>query len=291
LNPYVEVSNYEGEITTDFISEFDIVVFTDSADREFLIKINEFCRSQEKPIGFIWTGSLGLYGWTFVDFGPSHTVFDHNGENCLSTIITSISQDEKGVVTVNDDKRHGFEDGDWVIFREVEGMTEINEQKYQIRVISPYSFEIGDTSGYSEYTRQGIAEQVKVPRQVKFESLATTLNEPLNEGVHELQDPDMDWENMNKPFELHVILKSFLDFYAANKRYPELLNIDDASSISGIANHKVEELKKASAEWDAKVEADKKAAEEAGEEVPEQPRKPTLYRVEKIKEGLTENIS
>jgi ubiquitin-activating enzyme E1 len=101
----------------------------------------------------------------------------------------------------------------------------------------------------------------------------------------------MDWENMNKPFELHVVLRSFLDFYAANKRYPGLLNAEDATSIAGIANHKVEELKKASAEWDAKVEADKKAAEEAGQEAPEQPRKPTLYRVEQIMEGLAENVS
>ena len=206
-------------------------------------------------------------------------MFDHNGENCLSTIVTSISQAEKGVVTVNDDKRHGFEDGDWIIFREVEGMTEVNDQKFQIKVISPYSFEIGDTTNFSEYTRQGIAEQVKVPRQVKFESLATTFDEPLNQGVHELQDPDMDWENMNKPFELHIVLRSVLDFYAANKRYPELLNAEDSSAISGIANHKVEELKKSKAEWEAKTDK------------PEDARTPTLFRVEKIAEGLAENVS
>ena len=45
LNPYVEVKNYEGELTTEFISGFDIVVFSDSIDREFLVKINEFCRT------------------------------------------------------------------------------------------------------------------------------------------------------------------------------------------------------------------------------------------------------
>lgn len=222
---------------------------------------------------------MGLYGWTFVDFGPSHTVFDHNGENCLSTIITSISREENGVVTVNDDKRHGFEDDDWVIFREVEGMSEINDKKFQIKVISPYSFSIGDTSKFSEYTRQGIAEQIKVPRQIKFESLATTLKEPLNEGVHELQDPDMDWENMNKPFELHVVLKSILDFYAANKKLPGLLDEEDAASVSGIANHKVEELKAAAKAWSE------------NKDKPEDARQPSLHRVEKIAKGLAENVA
>jgi ubiquitin-activating enzyme E1 len=279
LNPYVAVSNYSGEITTDFIKNFDIVVFTSTIDKEHLFKINEFCRTQATPIGFIWAGGLGLYGWTFVDFGPVHGVFDHNGEACISTIITSISNCEKGIVTVNEDKRHGFEDNDWILFREVEGMSEVNNQKFQIQVISPFSFSIGDTTKFGAYTRQGIAEQVKVPRVVSFESLETTLNEPLNKGVFELQDPDMDWENMNKAFELHITLKSVLDFYSAKKRLPELLCEEDASIITGIANHKVEELKKAAEVWDS------------NEGKPENAVRPSLYRVEKVDESHPKNIS
>jgi ubiquitin-activating enzyme E1 len=279
LNPYVTVDIHEGEITTEAVKNFDVVVFTDSVDRDHLVKINEFCRSQTPAIGFIWTGSLGLYGWTFVDFGPSHSVFDHNGENCLSTIITSISKCPKGIVTVNDDKRHGFEDDDTVIFREVEGMTEVNDKHFKIKVISPFSFEIGDTTGFSDYTRQGIAEQVKVVRQVEFQSLAAALEEPLGKGVTELQDPDMDWENMNKPFELHVVLKSVLDFYSAKKRLPGLLNEEDAVALAGIASHKVEEIKKASEEWDKDTNK------------PEDAKKPSLHRVESIPAGMAENVA
>ena len=279
LNPYVKVESYEGAITTDFVSNFDVVVFTDSVDREHLIEINEFCRKQAQPIGFIWTGSLGLYGWTFVDFGPSHCVFDPNGENCMSTIITSISKCPKGIVTVNDDKRHGFEDNDHVVFREVEGMTEVNGKSFPIKVISPFSFEIGDTSSFGDYTRQGIAEQVKVPRQVKYYSLAKSLEEPLRGNILELQDPDMDWENMNKPFELHVVLKSVLDFYAAKKRLPELLSEEDAATLAGIANHKVEELKKASTDWDNDTNK------------PEGAKKPSLQRVESIPAGVAETVA
>jgi ubiquitin-activating enzyme E1 len=279
LNPYVHVDIHEGEITTDFVSNFDVVVFTHSVDKDHLIEINEFCRKQTPAIGFIWTGSLGLYGWTFVDFGPVHSVFDHNGENCLSTIITSVSRCPKGIVTVNDDKRHGFEDDDHVIFREVEGMTELNDKTFKIKVISPFSFEIGDTSSFGEYTRQGIAEQVKVPRIVKFYSLARSLEEPLGKNILELQDPDMDWENMNKPYELHVVLKSVLDFYSAKKRVPGLLNEDDATTLSGIASHKVDELKKASADWDNDTSK------------PEGAKKTSLHRVESIPAGVAENIA
>lgn len=278
LNPYVSVDIYEGEITTEFIKNYDVLVFTDCFDRDFLITVNEFCRSQSQPIGFIWAGTLGLYGYTFVDFGPAHNIFDHNGENCHSTIITSISKCPRGIVTVTDDKRHGFEDDDHVIFREVEGMSELNGKTFKIKVISPFSFEIGDTSSFGEYTRQGIAEQVKVIKQLEFFSLASSLLEPLQKNIIELQDPDMDWENMNRPYELHIILRSVLDFYAANKRLPELLNEDDATSLTGIANHKVENIKKEAEAWNAKEKVE-------GEKTP------SLFRVESIPAGLAENVA
>ena len=38
----------------------------------------------------------------------------------------SVTQEEEGVVAAMDEVRHGFEDGDFVTFSEVEGMTELN---------------------------------------------------------------------------------------------------------------------------------------------------------------------
>ena len=232
-----------GEVNTDFLSHFDVVCFTDCYDRDFLIKINDFCRSREKPIGFIWTGALGLFGWTFVDFGDAHIIFDKDGEDCQSTIITSISNEENSVVTSNDDKRHGFQDGDWVTFREVEGMKEVNEQKFKIKVISPYSFTIGDTRSYGKYTRQGIAEQTKVPSPVKFKSLAEALEKPLGEGDNQMIDADLDFENMNKPYQYHFLLKQVLEWFHAHKRLPALLDNTDASNFEALCNQKLDMLK------------------------------------------------
>ncbi len=42
-------------------------------------------------------------------------------------------------------------------FREVKGMTEINEKQFKIEVKSPHSFIIGDTRGFSSYESGGIA--------------------------------------------------------------------------------------------------------------------------------------
>ena len=286
LNQYVEVSSYTGEITTEYLAQFDVVVLTEFYDKAKLLEINEFCRTQEKAKGFIWSGSLGLYGWTFVDFGPNHTVFDHNGERCLSAIVTSISQAEEGVVTVTDEKRHGFEDGDWIQFKEVEGMEEINDQKFQIKVISPYSFSIGDTRNFGAYSRQGIAQQVKVPQSVKFYSLSEALADPMTPGTTELHDPDMDFMNLNKPFALHLILKSVLEFHASQKRLPELLNEEDVKILSGVVNHKLEEVK------GKKKAFEEKWATKEGEEAPEdKPKEPSLFRLEDVPEELIRNVS
>jgi hypothetical protein len=33
-----------------------------------------------KNLGFLLAGNLGLYGYTFVDFGDNHRIFDATGE-------------------------------------------------------------------------------------------------------------------------------------------------------------------------------------------------------------------
>ena len=74
----------------------------------------------------IVAGCLGLYGYTFLDFGPTFRIFDANGEEPKSVIIANITQGNPGIVTVHEDKRHPFNDEDSITFKEIEGMTEIN---------------------------------------------------------------------------------------------------------------------------------------------------------------------
>lgn len=79
------------------------------------------------------------------------------------------SQDKEGVVTCLDETRHGLEDGDFVTFAEVQGMTELNGcEPRKITVKGPYTFSIGDTSGLSDYKAGGIFTQVKMPKILQF---------------------------------------------------------------------------------------------------------------------------
>lgn len=46
--------------------------------------------------------------------------------------LNGISKEERALVFLHDDKRHGLSDGDVVTFREVKGMTEINGLEFKV---------------------------------------------------------------------------------------------------------------------------------------------------------------
>ena len=83
-------------------------------------------------------GTPGLFAQVFTDFGTKFKVFDTTGEQPISTMVASVTQEEEGVVAALDEVRHGLEDGDYVTFSEVEGMTELNgckPMKIKVRII------------------------------------------------------------------------------------------------------------------------------------------------------------
>lgn len=154
LNPYTEVNILTTEPTNEIIKTFGIVYVTELIlPFKRIIEINNFCRSSAPPIGFIFALCLGLYGCTFVDFGQKFVIKDATGENVASYVVTLITQANPGIVRLHEEKKHNLNDGDWVKFREVEGMKEINTSPpMQIKVIDKLSFSIGDTSKFGPYS-------------------------------------------------------------------------------------------------------------------------------------------
>lgn len=230
LNLYVNIGHHKGEITLDFLKHFDVVVFTDYYDLDELIRFNNFCRSQENPIGFILCGSLGLYGFTFVDYGDKFRIFDGTGEDPRQTIIVNITKDENGIVTVHEKKKHSFITGDLISFSEVEGMEELNGKTFPIKVLSPFRFSIGDTRNFSDYKKNGIATQVKPIEELSFKNLETSLIAPIPLGKTELNTADY----AKDPNQLHLILNGIFIFYKKYKRLPLINDNNDANELIAI---------------------------------------------------------
>uniref|UniRef100_A0A673BGQ5 E1 ubiquitin-activating enzyme n=1 Tax=Sphaeramia orbicularis TaxID=375764 RepID=A0A673BGQ5_9TELE len=172
LNSYVPVTSYTGALTEDYLTKFQVVVLTNSTLDEQQ-QMGEFCHS--KGIKLIVADTRGLFGQLFCDFGEDMVVYDTNGEQPLSAMISMITKVSQfpGVVTCLDEARHGFESGDYITFTEVQGMTELNGcQPVEIKVLGPYTFSICDTSGFTDYVRGGIVSQVKMPKKISFVNFA-----------------------------------------------------------------------------------------------------------------------
>jgi len=237
LNTYVPVSAHTEELTDDFLSQFQVVVLTNSGIDEQL-RVGDFCHSN--GIYFIVADVRGVFGQIFCDFGENFVISDPNGEQPISNMVASVTKDEASVVTCIDETRHGYESGDYVTFSEVQGMTELNGcEPREIKVLGPYTFSIGNTSDLSDYVRGGIVTQVKMPKTVNFKSFRESLAAP--------EIVMTDFAKFESPAQQHIAFQALHEYEKANGSSPKPRCTADGDSF-------VEVAKKVNSESGAKVE-------------------------------------
>uniref|UniRef100_A0A8C1J8M2 E1 ubiquitin-activating enzyme n=1 Tax=Cyprinus carpio TaxID=7962 RepID=A0A8C1J8M2_CYPCA len=231
LNSYVPVTSFTGALTNEYLTKFQnfalgqVVVLTNSSLDE-QIRIGDFCHSN--GIKLIVADTRGLFGQLFCDFGEEMTMFDVNGEQPLSAMISMITKDSAGVVTCLDEARHGFESGDFVTFTEVQGMTELNGcDPVEIKTLGPYTFSICDTSSFSDYVRGGIVTQVKMPKTVAFKSLSSSMAEP--------EFMVTDFAKFDRPGQLHMGFQALHAFEKKHSRLPKPWSQSDADELVALA--------------------------------------------------------
>ncbi|CAN6212791.1 unnamed protein product [Urochloa humidicola] len=225
LNNAVLVSALTEELTTEHLSKFQAVVFTDiSLDRAY--EFDDYCHSHQPPISFIKAEVCGLFGSVFCDFGPEFTVLDVDGEDPHTGIIASISNDCPALVSCVDDERLEFQDGDLVVFSEVQGMVELNDGKpIKVKNARPFSFSIEeDTSSYGVYTKGGIVTQVKEPKVLRFKALRDAMRDP---GDFLLSD----FSKFERSPVLHLAFQALDNFSKEQGRYPTAGCEQDAQSF------------------------------------------------------------
>ncbi|TNN78744.1 Ubiquitin-like modifier-activating enzyme 6 [Liparis tanakae] len=125
LNPYVhvDVSSLALDDNTDL--GFLCVILTE-ARLSLQKRVNDFCHSHQPPIRFISCDAYGICVRVFCDFGEEFEVSDPTGEEHKEMFIQNITRDSPGVVTCMDNQPHGLQTGQSVVFREVNGMVEVN---------------------------------------------------------------------------------------------------------------------------------------------------------------------
>ena len=240
LNPNVKVGIMKDEkkdnideyikIFCQKIEKYNVVVFTELHPMYFIDKIDKFCR--EKNIKFIYGMCLGLAGYVFTDFGPEHIILDETGEELGTYLVKNITKDKEGLVTIDTiqgTNKLKIGDGDWVTFKNVEGMTELNGKEFQIIFEDYQSFKIGDTSKFGEYTKGGVINQIRKPKKMiyyQFFDRASMICDPY----HPLVTADNTKEGRAEL--LYMALSGVHDFYMQNNcTLPEINNMDQAKKI------------------------------------------------------------
>ncbi|EMS58574.1 Ubiquitin-activating enzyme E1 3 [Triticum urartu] len=229
LNNAVLISALTEELTTEHLSKFQAVVFTD-IDLDKAYEFDDYCHNHQPPISFIKSEVCGLFGSVFCDFGPKFTVLDVDGEDPHTGIIASISNDNPALISCVDDERLEFQDGDLVVFSEVHGMTELNDGKpRKVKNARPFSFSIEeDTSNFGIYVKGGIVTQVKEPKVLCFKALRDAMTDP---GEVLLSD----FSKFERPPVLHLAFQALDKFKKDHGRCPAAGCEEDAQSFLKIA--------------------------------------------------------
>ncbi|KAE8729084.1 Ubiquitin-activating enzyme E1 2 [Hibiscus syriacus] len=236
LNKAVIISTLTTKLTKEQLSVFQVVVFTDIS-LEKAIEFNDYCHTHQPPISFIKAEVRGLFGSIFCDFGPEFTVVDVDGEDPHTGIIASISNDNLALVTCVDDERLEFQDGDLVVFSEVDGMTELNNGKpRKIKSAKRYSFTLEeDTTNFGRYIKGGIVTQVKEPKVLNFKPLRDALKDPSDYLLS-------DFSKFDRPPLLHLAFQALDKFVSDLGRFPAAGSEEDANKLISISGNINESL-------------------------------------------------
>lgn len=186
------------------------------------LEMNEFTHAND--IKFIAADTRGLFASVFCDFGTGFVVSDTSGEQSLTGLIASITTENEGVVTCLDENRHGLADGDFVTFREVQGMPKLNGcEPRKVKVLGPYTFSIGDTSSLGTYVTGGTFVQVQMPKKLDFLSLKDSLTKP--------EFLISDFAKFDRPAQLHLGFQALSEFRDKHNHLPRPRNEADATEL------------------------------------------------------------
>ena len=221
LNDSVQCELSTDELTEELVQKFDLTILTDAPHEKQLL-VNSWTRKHQKY--FISTDARGLFAYIFLDLGEKFQLDDKDGEQVKEVLIEYINRENGDVFTL-ENSMHGLEDGDYVKFSEVKGMTEINNiEPVKVTVKKPNVFNIGNAAhGFSEYTESGRATQVKVPITLNFKSLEESMKDP--------ETVIWDFAKLDNPTQLHYLWQALYKFEKEAGRSPAVRSQADSQKL------------------------------------------------------------
>ena len=227
LNPYVKVDICQNDNLLEALKNYSCIIITEIQNIKYLFEIDKICRKNN--VGFIYTGIFGLSGFLFNDFGDNHIIYNQNGLGNLSYDISHITQKGKMFdvyLNLKDKKYIELNDGDYVTFKKIKGLIELNDIepiKIIIKDSNLFSFEKNIKTD-SKYISGGIVEEVKIPKKKNFMSLEDNFFIPYSDERPIILDSSK--KNENKM--LHIAIVSLHQYF---EKYNKLPDLNDLSQV------------------------------------------------------------
>ena len=221
LNPYVQVYILDELNTSEFKDKFTVVVLIDVVASK-RVELADKCHNL--GVSVVCGDTYGVFCNIFCDFGESFIVNDVDGEPAFSSMIASVTNDTRALVTVLEDTRHNLVTGDIVCLTDVKGMELLNNQQFTVDVIDPYSFTINyDTTSLGAYSSSGYVNQIKQPNTISFQSYSQSITSPGEIFV--------DFSKMHLVHYLHIAFQALDSFHEDYGYLPESGNIIHAEEV------------------------------------------------------------
>ena len=222
LNREINIDFFDSlDVMKKNIKDYNIMVITEILDFQKISELNSLCR--ENKIKFIYASILGLSGFVFNDFGDEHIIINKTGDEPKSFFIKNITKEKEGKVTVNKDEESTslYEFSDNVIFKNIEGMTELNNKDpIKIKIVDGETFLIGDTTNFSDYVSGGIVKEVFIPFKRQFYEFKESFYNPFKEN---LLGQSINMKKGKKEL-YHVCLIAIHHFLTVHNYLPETNN-------------------------------------------------------------------
>ena len=237
VNVYI-VSDEGNVLEKEFIEKFDCIILSDLFDFQKISWISDISRNNpNKKTGVILTGSLGLFGYLFTDFGRFFEVHDPSGNSPNKGNILKITQkeQEEGILKIEYEAENRFCEGDQILLynsknpKKPEKSYEVlasniretpeNGTFFDLEVKSDTTLELGTTFN--------TIEEVIPITTMKFHSLADIYN---NSSIMEGRVRSYDRSGLQAEKLLFVWL-AFLEFSIGDSKLPGLNNEADSQAF------------------------------------------------------------
>ena len=218
LNKYVNVNylkeNSLNDIYNKLSGNYNVIVITEMLSEKDIIQIDNISRTNK--ICLIYSVIFGLCSFVFTDFGNEFTIYD---EYCIKKrkfYVKNIEKSPEGLVQVQWNGQRNPHIQEYILFKDVEGMTELNYDEkrkniYRIKSKDKASFYIGDTSKFNDYISGGYIEETVSPKKMNYKNFQESLCEPFAGDDH--------YKNYKKKF-IFIIFKAFMIFFSRKNRLP-----------------------------------------------------------------------